>query len=192
MVNFENGTLVKGAYVEINGVQHPVHMPEYSGNTPITAENLNKMQNELIGSMICAYSDSGMTLNVEAGTQVYANLNLNQVLLQRGSDLIVENGGIKCMKAGLVFVKGSIRFYGGTTRNGARISCVLSNETTNENSWGYYEENNAYDVEYQTISCAGYMKVNTDDKILLKTIVSGTSIKIQEWNAVTNLSVKYV
>ena len=47
MVNFENGTLVTNAYVEINGVQYPVVMPVYSGNTPLTAENLNKAQNDL-------------------------------------------------------------------------------------------------------------------------------------------------
>lgn len=47
MVNFEDGTLVSGAYVEINGVQYPVHMPQYSGNTPASAENLNKMQTDL-------------------------------------------------------------------------------------------------------------------------------------------------
>lgn len=55
MFNFENGTLVKGAYVEINGVQYPVVMPEYSGNTPISAENLNKMQNELIAGILTGY-----------------------------------------------------------------------------------------------------------------------------------------
>lgn len=48
MVNFENGTLVKGAYVVIDGVEHEVHMPKYSGNTPLSAEILNKMQIELL------------------------------------------------------------------------------------------------------------------------------------------------
>lgn len=48
MFTFENGTLVKGAYVEINGVQYPVTMPQYSGNTPVSAENLNKMQIEIL------------------------------------------------------------------------------------------------------------------------------------------------
>ena len=47
MVNFENGTLVKGAYVVIDGVEHEVHMPEYSGNTPLSSENLNKIQADL-------------------------------------------------------------------------------------------------------------------------------------------------
>lgn len=47
MVYFKDGTLVKGAYVEIDGVQYPVHMPEYSGNKPVSAENLNKIQTDI-------------------------------------------------------------------------------------------------------------------------------------------------
>lgn len=29
MFNFENGNLIEDAYVEINGVKYPVHMPKY-------------------------------------------------------------------------------------------------------------------------------------------------------------------
>lgn len=47
-MKFEAGTLIKGAYVVINGVEHEVHMPEYEGNTPLTPENLNKMQEDLM------------------------------------------------------------------------------------------------------------------------------------------------
>ena len=47
MVEWEDGQLVQVPYVEINGTRYPVVMPEYSGNTPMTAENLNKMQNDL-------------------------------------------------------------------------------------------------------------------------------------------------
>lgn len=47
MVDFEDGTLVKGAYVVIDGKEYEVHMPEYSGKTPISSENLNKIQNDL-------------------------------------------------------------------------------------------------------------------------------------------------
>ena len=46
MINFEEGTLIKGAYVVVNGEELPVHMPEYSGNTPMSPENLNKIQLE--------------------------------------------------------------------------------------------------------------------------------------------------
>ena len=48
MFKFESGTLVKGAYVVIDGVEHEVHMPEYSGNTPLSPEILNKMQTDLL------------------------------------------------------------------------------------------------------------------------------------------------
>lgn len=47
MVNFEGGQLVEGAYVLIDGVKYPVVMPKYEGNTPLTPENLNKIQRDL-------------------------------------------------------------------------------------------------------------------------------------------------
>lgn len=51
MVNFEDGTLLKGAYVVINGTEYPVVMPEYSGTTPINAENLNKLQTDILNNL---------------------------------------------------------------------------------------------------------------------------------------------
>ena len=48
MINFENGILEKKAYVVIDGIEHEVHMPKYSGKTPISAEILNKMQEEIL------------------------------------------------------------------------------------------------------------------------------------------------
>lgn len=41
MFKFKDGTLKKGAYVVIDGIEHEVHMPEYEGETPMSAENLN-------------------------------------------------------------------------------------------------------------------------------------------------------
>lgn len=48
MVNFEDGTLIKNAYVVIDGKEQPVIMPKYSGKTPMSSENLNKVQNDLL------------------------------------------------------------------------------------------------------------------------------------------------
>lgn len=54
MVTFENGQLVEGqfdltkAYIEIDGVKHFLYVPKISGTTPTSAENLNKMQKDLI------------------------------------------------------------------------------------------------------------------------------------------------
>lgn len=47
MVNFEDGELVKGAYVVIDNKEYEVHMPQYSGETPLSSENLNKLQKDL-------------------------------------------------------------------------------------------------------------------------------------------------
>lgn len=52
MVNFEDGELVKGAYVVIDGKEYEVHMPQYSGKTPLSSENLNKMQVEILKTML--------------------------------------------------------------------------------------------------------------------------------------------
>ena len=53
MVTFENGQLVEGqfdltkAYIEIDGVKHYLYVPKVEGTTPVSAENLNKMQKDL-------------------------------------------------------------------------------------------------------------------------------------------------
>ena len=59
MFKFKDGTLKKGAYVVIDGVEHEVHMPEYEGETPMSAENLNlALQNSYpVGSMYTTTSE---------------------------------------------------------------------------------------------------------------------------------------
>ena len=47
MIDFKAGTLIKGAYVVVDGVELEVHMPQFSGDTPLSPEILNRMQKEL-------------------------------------------------------------------------------------------------------------------------------------------------
>ena len=51
MFNWEDGNLIEPAYVEINGQKHYVTPAKYRGDTPITASNLNKMQNYILGDL---------------------------------------------------------------------------------------------------------------------------------------------
>ena len=69
-MKFEAGTLTKGAYVEINGIEYPVHMPQYSGNTPLTPENLNKMQEDIfpVGSTYVTQSNTNPSTILGFGT----------------------------------------------------------------------------------------------------------------------------
>lgn len=48
MFQFQDGTLVEEGYVEITGIKYPIVMPKYTGDTPLSSENLMKMQIELL------------------------------------------------------------------------------------------------------------------------------------------------
>lgn len=97
MVKFENGTLIKGAYVEINGAEHNVHMPEIEGDTPASAENLNKLQEDLCGFSnkleILQDTDKGATVVIpqkyEVGTNVL-EVYLNGIKLIKATDIDTE------------------------------------------------------------------------------------------------------
>ena len=46
-IHFENGKLVTAGYVIVNNVKYTVVEAEYSGETPLSAENLNQMQDNI-------------------------------------------------------------------------------------------------------------------------------------------------
>lgn len=46
-INFEDGQLVKGAHVIIDGVEHEIIEAEYEGDTPLSAFVLNKLQDNV-------------------------------------------------------------------------------------------------------------------------------------------------
>ncbi len=54
MINWESGQVIEGEYidsgmyVDIMGTRYPIMMPKVEGNTPLTAENLNKNQENLL------------------------------------------------------------------------------------------------------------------------------------------------
>ena len=84
MVNFEDGTLVEGAYVLIDGVKYPVVMPNYSGKTPLNSENMNKLQNDLIEDIDNIQEIIETFTGTENATSGYCKLN-NGLILQWGS-----------------------------------------------------------------------------------------------------------
>lgn len=46
-IPFENGTKVADGYVEIDGINYNTIQPQYTGETPLNAENLNQMQDNI-------------------------------------------------------------------------------------------------------------------------------------------------
>ena len=77
MFQFEDGTLKKGAYVVINGVEYEVHMPEYEGKTPLSSENLNRAVNEL-NIAISDVSTKKATMYITADTAKGATVTLTR------------------------------------------------------------------------------------------------------------------
>lgn len=74
MVNFKDGELVKGAYVIIDGKEYEVHMPQYSGETPLSPENLNKVQNDLNETI----TEQGKMLNDKiTNANIYSTQEVN-------------------------------------------------------------------------------------------------------------------
>lgn len=118
MVNWEDGQLEQGAYVEINGVRYSVVMPQYSGNTPVTAENLNKMQSDLQEQIddknyIVACLNSDYTIQATSELEV---LPLTKQNLKVGNKLSINSSGKIVIGAGVNHVKvsGQWYFYTGT------------------------------------------------------------------------------
>lgn len=65
ILEFEDGQLVSPGYVEIDGEQYQVTEAVYSGNTPVSAMNLNNMQKNLITSKYSLEIDSNKTAGQE-------------------------------------------------------------------------------------------------------------------------------
>lgn len=141
MVEWEDGQLVQGAYVEINGRQYPVVMPQYSGNTAVTAENLNKMQsdlqNEIADKNIIMVSLSA-NQSVEANTVTPVNFDTVNAV---GSSLTFDSSTheITCGRDGAIKINACITFnnlvVNGNTqirifKNGSLIEAMLTRSSS--------------------------------------------------------------
>lgn len=81
-IQFEDGQKVSDAYVEINGVKHNVTKAQYQGKTPLSAKNLNKLQ-ENVGTAISDLDERVVS---------YRNVLVDE------QALIKECGGLKLKK----------------------------------------------------------------------------------------------
>lgn len=79
-INWQNGTLVSPAKVEIGGVIYEVTPEQYSGNTPLSAENLNQMQDnieiaipEVVDNLIS--TDTSKALSANQGKELKGQID---------------------------------------------------------------------------------------------------------------------
>ena len=88
---FEDTTVVKQPYVEINGVEHEVHDGEYQGGTDLNAETFNTMQNNIAG-----YIDGEESMgNIIVEDIQNKNLfNINDITYQANINVTISNNTI--------------------------------------------------------------------------------------------------
>lgn len=94
MFQFKEGTLKKGAYVKIDGVEYEVTMPTYEGETALSPENLNRAISECIKEFsilvkITADTAKGATVTLTRKFKVGAgvlDIYLNGERLIKSSD----------------------------------------------------------------------------------------------------------
>ena len=90
MFKFEDGILVEDAYVIIDGKKYPVIMPEYEGNTPMTARNLNNLLETTYDLMLTSNVAAGGVLTLPFYYKVGANAlqvyYMGQLLLLSSDD----------------------------------------------------------------------------------------------------------
>lgn len=90
MFKFEDGILVEDAYVIIDGKKYPVIMPEYEGNTPMTARNLNNLLETtydlMLTSNVAAGGEITLPFYYKVGGNVLQVYYMGQLLLLSSDD----------------------------------------------------------------------------------------------------------
>ena len=143
-ITFEDGTLVTGAYVTINGVDYPVQMPVYSGSTPLSAETLNQLQENVEDAIkekniitISAYRINVTTstpyeqvtipMTIRSSTGDKLTVSNNKIKI--GSEVSkVKVGGYACFRADK-----DVERYLTIRKNGGEFdNAVISQHTANQ------------------------------------------------------------
>lgn len=109
IIKFEDGQLIKPAYITIDGVEYEVTPSVYQGNTPLSSYNLNKMQENILKEQQKNIITAGLNAN-----QVISSTNAEKITLdkktQKGDNLSLSNGGIKIGK-GITHIKVSAEVF---------------------------------------------------------------------------------
>lgn len=93
-INWENGTIRQEGYVTIDGTQYQTVQPEYEGNTPINATNLNHMD-EGIKEAHNLMSDSGwIEVTVSNGASPRDNTDRFKPAIRKIGSMVYMKGQI--------------------------------------------------------------------------------------------------
>lgn len=144
-VNWKNGTKTKEGYTIVNGETFQTVQPEYIGNTPVNADNLNIMD-EGIAELDERVNKSCMRMYLSSQYSYTSNAAKKLTLTKdssQGSKLTVSDGGVK-IGAGIthVFVSGQVYFFTGSNHADGKLCLLYKNDTVisathNRQSYNY-------------------------------------------------------
>lgn len=147
-IQWENGTLVSQAKVNVGGNIYEVEPAVYSGATPISAENLNQMQDnteEAIKEkdiiLICGSDD--VTYNISTAYE-RKKITFDTIKAKIGDKLNIENNSIK-IGSGINNIKISGFFGTWTSASSSMEIGLFKNETSLINMYYTKTSNNTTD-----------------------------------------------
>ena len=139
-ITFEDGQLVNLGYVEIDGVRHEVTEAEYGGNTPLSAHNLNLMQDNLRENIATNESNLGTDTDTYDSTKTYAVGNI----------VVYDNQLYKCITAVTTAEEFDITKWQKTSLKEMILELIILGNISN--GQGSAQIGNLIGVEWGTIS----------------------------------------
>lgn len=131
-INWENGELIRDAYVTIDNIDYSVTPEEISGNTPLDADNLNLMQDYIEEAItkkdiITANLTSDVTKSSTGDylvNSLTASAQIGNKLSISGGDIVIGSGVKKVMVSGV-----GVMIAGSNTGNKIRNFTIVKNST---------------------------------------------------------------
>ena len=177
-VGWEDGTLVTPARVEVDGVAYDVTDAEYSGTTPLSAQNLKKMENnteQAINEVDSKYTPQAiyckLSAEVVTNTSGYQNITNWEIVNAVGTSFTLQNGQIK-IPAGVTKDKVTTKIRAYHQGVEGLYGFITKNSTNQSPSWVVDDVNG-----YMTICNQAILDVQEND--LISANVYGNTIYIQ-------------
>lgn len=174
-INWENGELIRDAYVTIDNIDYSVTPEEISGNTPLDADNLNLMQDYIEEAItkkdiITANLTSDVTKSSTGDylvNSLTASAQIGNKLSISDGDIVIGSGVKKVMVSGV-----GVMIAGSNTGNKIRNFTIVKNSTNLKTVSGNFDSG-----EWVSLTLAP----------CIVSVASGDRLKLQMYSNATDV-----
>ena len=144
--NWQNGSQVEPAKVEIEGVSYDVVDAQYEGETPLSASNLNLMQDTILGNVVDTLEDDTKIPSVKA-------IKDNKTYVYGAQNTI----SFTAPYSGIIDIEYSISGWG---YNGGEYKPKIENTVGNATQLAYAEDiSHKHDTASVPVKCRAFYRV---------------------------------